>query len=207
MLVPTEDDPNSVDDIVLPIPRMISDDEYSAIISTVNSKQLVRKQFPEVAAEAITIYKSQGGTYEDIAVELYQGLKRTELHVAISRCTKLSGLYLIAKFIPPTAPSPMDKIETEMRRLSEKAVVLSCVFPSMFTNVSNIVYHNIQSLLKSAHWADLQNFIHLYQPSFSVAAVTWTHQEDDIGVEGYRTVLRMDCEKRQHAFGLALYTV
>ncbi|GBM69558.1 hypothetical protein AVEN_219191-1 [Araneus ventricosus] len=39
MLVPTEDDPNRSDDIVLPIPRMISNDEYSAIISTMNLKQ------------------------------------------------------------------------------------------------------------------------------------------------------------------------
>ncbi|GBM69555.1 hypothetical protein AVEN_219189-1 [Araneus ventricosus] len=31
---------------------------------------VVRKQFPVVAAEAITIYKSQGGTYEDVAVQL-----------------------------------------------------------------------------------------------------------------------------------------
>ncbi|GBN27004.1 ATP-dependent DNA helicase pfh1 [Araneus ventricosus] len=39
MLVPTEDDPNRADDIVLPILRMISNDEYSAIISTMNLKQ------------------------------------------------------------------------------------------------------------------------------------------------------------------------
>ncbi|GBN86789.1 hypothetical protein AVEN_15831-1 [Araneus ventricosus] len=91
-----------------------------------------------------------------------------------------------------------------MRNLSEKAVVFSCVFPSMFANVSNIVYQNVQSLLKSAHWADLLNFMHLYQPSFFIAAETWTLQEDDIDVEGYRTVLRM--EKRRHAFGLAFYT-
>ncbi|GBM78089.1 hypothetical protein AVEN_132228-1 [Araneus ventricosus] len=39
MFVPTEDDPNRLDDIVLPIPKMITDDEYSAIISTMNSKQ------------------------------------------------------------------------------------------------------------------------------------------------------------------------
>ncbi|GBN94913.1 hypothetical protein AVEN_181375-1 [Araneus ventricosus] len=38
---------------------------------------------------------SQGGTYEDIAVELSPGLQRTEIYVALSRCTKLSGLYLI----------------------------------------------------------------------------------------------------------------
>ncbi|GBM69554.1 hypothetical protein AVEN_219188-1 [Araneus ventricosus] len=92
-----------------------------------------------------------------------------------------------------------------MRNLSEKAVVFSCVFPSMFANVSNIVYHNVQSHLKSAYWADLRKFMHLYQPSFFIAAETWTLQ-DDIDVEGYRTVRRMDCEKRRHAFGLAFYT-
>ncbi|GBN02720.1 hypothetical protein AVEN_206629-1 [Araneus ventricosus] len=166
---------------------------------------VVRKQFPVVAAEAITIYKSKGGTYEDVAVQLSPGLKRKELYVSLSRCTKLSGLYLTGKFVPPTAPSRTDKIETEMRNLSEKAVVFSCVFPSMFANVSNIVYHNVQRHLKSAHWADLRNFMHLYQLSFFIAAETWTLQ-DDIDVEGYRTVRRMDCEKRRHALGLAFYT-
>ncbi|GBL84878.1 hypothetical protein AVEN_93898-1 [Araneus ventricosus] len=35
---------------------------------------VARKQFPVVAAEAITIYKIQGGTYEDVAVEYLQDL-------------------------------------------------------------------------------------------------------------------------------------
>ncbi|CAF4175172.1 unnamed protein product, partial [Rotaria sordida] len=54
-----------------------------------------RKQFPLVPCEAMTIYKSQGGTYEKVVVNLKKGMTRSELYVSCSRATKSSGLYLI----------------------------------------------------------------------------------------------------------------
>jgi len=60
-----------------------------------------RKQFPLVPCEAMTIYKSQGGTYEKVVVNLKKGMTRSELYVACSRATKASGLYLIGDFVPP----------------------------------------------------------------------------------------------------------
>ncbi|CAM4844064.1 unnamed protein product [Rotaria magnacalcarata] len=79
-----------------------------SIIRQINTRstnfKVERKQFPVVPCEAMTIYKSQGGTYEKIVVNLKKGMTRSELHVACSRSTKAIGLYLIADFVPPKPP-------------------------------------------------------------------------------------------------------
>ncbi|CAF4785616.1 unnamed protein product, partial [Rotaria sp. Silwood2] len=67
-----------------------------------------RKQFPVVPCEAMTIYKSQGGTYEKVVVNLKKGMTRSELYVACSRATKATGLYLIGDFVPPKPPERND---------------------------------------------------------------------------------------------------
>ncbi len=53
-----------------------------------------REQLPLVECEAMTIHKSQGQTYNTCAVNLAEGLTQRLLYVALSRCTKLEGLYL-----------------------------------------------------------------------------------------------------------------
>uniref|UniRef100_A0A8D8XYD7 ATP-dependent DNA helicase n=1 Tax=Cacopsylla melanoneura TaxID=428564 RepID=A0A8D8XYD7_9HEMI len=62
--------------------------------------QVVREQFPAVCAEAITIHKSQGQTYDQVAIDFTKcpGLTKQMLYVALSRVTRLSGLFLIGKF-------------------------------------------------------------------------------------------------------------
>ena len=67
--------------------------------------QLVRKQFALIPSEAITICKAEGQTYEKIAVSLKYTTKTdkefdlgtNKLYVALSRVTKLSGLYMYGR--------------------------------------------------------------------------------------------------------------
>ena len=58
----------------------------------------------------MTIYKSQGGTYEKVVVNLKKRMTRSELYVASSGATKGSGLYLTGEFIPPKPPEPNDAV-------------------------------------------------------------------------------------------------
>lgn len=56
------------------------------------------QQFPIVPAEAITIHKSQGGTYNQVAVHTNKRFTRELMYVACSRSTSASGLYIIGHF-------------------------------------------------------------------------------------------------------------
>lgn len=53
------------------------------------------KQFPLVLAYAITIHKSQGMTYQQIACDISDTFAKGQAYVALSRCTTLEGLHLL----------------------------------------------------------------------------------------------------------------
>ncbi|CAM4976164.1 unnamed protein product [Rotaria socialis] len=78
----------------------------------------------------MTIYKSQGGTYEKIVVNLKNGMTRSELYVACSRATKASGLYLIGDLVPPKPPERNDALATMFKTMrSEGKMKFSLEFP------------------------------------------------------------------------------
>jgi sentrin-specific protease 1 len=92
--------------------------------------EVIRKQFPFVAAEAITIHKSQGSTFPEVAVSTQyvtksgrRAIPRRALYVAFSRCTSLSGLYIDGTFVPPAPPSANDKVVLAMEKLRERPVI------------------------------------------------------------------------------------
>lgn len=77
----------------------------------------MRKQFPFEAAEAITIYKSQGGIFPNMMVHLKKRFRRNEIYVSCSRATKLEGLFFEGKFIPPVAPLVHGPISVAVKEL------------------------------------------------------------------------------------------
>ncbi|GFQ87876.1 hypothetical protein TNCT_735741 [Trichonephila clavata] len=52
---------------------------------------VTRNQFPIILAEAMTIHKSQGATFQEAAVELKRNLTRPLQYVALSRVTSTSS--------------------------------------------------------------------------------------------------------------------
>ncbi len=64
-----------------------------------NNIVIDRNQFPLICAEAITVHKSQGGTYAAVAVHT-DGMQRSHLYVAFSRATSIKGLFIVGKFKP-----------------------------------------------------------------------------------------------------------
>lgn len=153
-----------------------------------------RKQFPFVPRgcllEAVTMYKSQGRTYDHVAIQLDRKLRRNELYVALNRCTKLNGLYLTGFFTPPSPPSVNDKVLTEMQKLFSKQIVLSCLFTSMISTQMTIIYPNLESIKKSA--LDWLAKLYEVESAYSfVAAETCTLPAADICIDGYNVLLRM----------------
>ena len=51
-------------------------------------------QYPIVPAYAITIHKSQGQTYRDVACDIDRCFASGQAYVALSRCASLAGLHL-----------------------------------------------------------------------------------------------------------------
>ena len=71
------------------------------IINTKENYQIVRKQIPVIPAEAITVHKSQGQTYDKVCIDFTKFNKfksRSLFYVALSRVRQLSDLYIIGNF-------------------------------------------------------------------------------------------------------------
>ena len=135
---------NKIDKNLIPLSK-------SAIPLTITNKlqhQTIRKQFSIVPAEALTIHKSQGQTYQEVCVDfnISKRFTRQMLYVALSRVTKLSGLYIIGKFKASKLAKDDDPIVMELNRLRlERNLKLT------FNNLKDvnkpiIIYQNINSL-------------------------------------------------------------
>ena len=128
-----------------------------------------RTQFALIPCEALTIHKSQGQTYDYVAVDITYNLSRPLLYVALSRVTTLNGLFLFGKSSilsdecrKMTRKEKNDKIRDlrnqksspffEMQRLRNEAVLIS-MFPYLNekytsnTSISSlsIIFHNVRS--------------------------------------------------------------
>lgn len=71
--------------------------EPRAVTLTIDRKTGVsctRRQFPLVQASAITVHKSQGGTYSSVVYEHSKTHPQKLVCVALSRCTNVDNLYL-----------------------------------------------------------------------------------------------------------------
>lgn len=111
--------------------------------------RVFRHQFPLVPAEAMTIHKSQGQTYDSVCVNLLSSRATRQLwYVALSRVTKLSNLYIIGKFKPPNAPKAEDPVQTELNELKTRKQLTICFNTMECLSGIAIGYHNVRSFLK-----------------------------------------------------------
>ncbi|CAF3949464.1 unnamed protein product, partial [Rotaria sordida] len=164
-----------------------------------------RKQFPLVPCEAMTIYKSQGGTYEKVVVNLKKGMTRSELYVSCSRATKSSGLYLIGDFVPPKPPERNDAVAAMFKSMrSERMLKFSLEFPEESQGERFFVMlHNVQSLNK--HILDIRSDKTFLCASMISLVETWTKPTDSLEMEGFKVIHRRDCNDTRKPFGQITY--
>ncbi|XP_050313051.1 uncharacterized protein LOC126748095 [Anthonomus grandis grandis] len=136
-----------------------------------------RLQFPLLISEGITIHKSQGATYEQVAVHIGKGMTRTSTYVACSRATKLSGLYIIGKFKAPKPATEKDAAYKELVNMQENKLLTSN-YNTQYLNDSNvkyiIAYQNVQSLPKNLNF--IKNNPIFKDAHFLIFVETWLYK-------------------------------
>lgn len=87
----------TIDDVTFDIPLMtFTQREATYVKGHVEYRDVLSvEQFPVVLAYAITIHKSQGKTYPQVACDISQCFAPGQAYVALSRCTSINGLFLI----------------------------------------------------------------------------------------------------------------
>ncbi|GFU05918.1 uncharacterized protein TNCV_3394861 [Trichonephila clavipes] len=195
-----------------------------------NNKTIIakRKHFPLVSALAMTIHKSQGGTYDAIFYEYDRKHPRELVYVALSRVTKSEGLFMVTKentedswkFWIGRSGIPLNASEsdkhlkrstshredlTELKRLKNNT--LQTVTQTFLEFISNkkglsIFSFNCQSL--HAHVTDLKNDAIVKKSNVLLLSETRMKNEEPIHIPDFNFVASY---KRPEvpAAGVAIY--
>ena len=156
-----------------------------------------RIQFPIVSACALTVHKSQGGTFPEIVFDYDKSQEQQLIYVGLSRVTSLNGLYLtnsknIFKFSHSKGSSSprIKELRTELQRLSNHQLqTLSDEFVALMADVRHccsVISFNVQSL--NAHSLDISMDNILTKVNLLALSETWLNSCSTVAIEDYRCV-------------------
>lgn len=166
---------------------------------------ILRHQFALVPAEAITIHKAQGQSYEKVVVEWDKNLQRKTLYVCCSRATTLSGLFLLGKFQPPSPANPNDECIQEMNRMRREAKLIPIFefLRNVPDEVLQIISHNVQSL--KAHKSTIKKDDVYMQSSILALSETWLKITDKIEFDNFQETVRNGGEGSTRGRGTIIF--
>ena len=173
-------------------------------ISSNQNLQIVRKQFPVVPAEAITIHKSQGQTYEEVCLDFRKSKKITRkmLYVALSRVSKLSGLYILGNIKFPNRTKLNEPTNTEMQRLRNNELKLTMEDVDKYKG-TKVIYQNVRSLKK--YIEDILSDHFYFTGDILIFSETHTKSDDCINIPGYKQILRSEIKNNIKLSGLMCF--
>lgn len=154
--------------------------------------QAQRIQFPLVPAEAMTIHKSQGQTYEKICLDFTKNerIPRQMLYVALSRVTKLSGLYIIGHFKAPNPRPSDDPVALELQKLNTYKKLVIAYNNLIERRGLTIGYHNIVSYKQ--YYSHIKKDPWYYRCDVLIFSETLTMKTQTIELKGYNIAFRTD---------------
>ena len=175
-------------------------------ISRILSYQVIREQFPIVAAEAITIHKSQGQTYNHVCLDLQkcQRITKSMLYVALSRTRELQGLHIIGDFEPPKEQKVKDPINIEINRLKkEKKEKLS--FDNLTNNTGKkIIFLNTRSL--KMHASKIVNDHWYHKGDILIFVETRLKKDDIIEIPSFKKIFRSTTYENVQLRGIIVFS-
>ena len=148
-----------------------------------------RTQIPLLAANGMTIAKSQGSSLPKV-VCIRDSLTRELKYVACSRSTSLEGLHIVGKFQAPSLPPPNDPVTKEMEILRKLPVEFRLRFPSDFPDMKKLYYHNVEGFL--SHHLDILNDINIMAHEYLVFSEPRIKAEYELGIEGFTILFRQN---------------
>ena len=171
--------------------------------------QVKRRRFPLKAACAMTIHKSQGGTYDSIVYTYKRGHSQSLVYVALSRVTSPQGLFIIPAndkkifYHGRREDDTMAELRTEFERLST-VCLQTCdqtIVEKMNLAEMTIFSFNCQSL--NAHAKDLRGNV-LNKSDFLLLSETWIENDKHVEIHNFLCVVQY---KRPgvRAGGVAIY--
>src|SRR6266581_1409461 len=186
-------------------------DKISRQIQVLKSQDSVvtRTQFPLVPAEALTIAKSQGQTYDSVVGSIITGerpLSKSELYVALSRAKSLSGLYIDGIFSVPNTTFTDHHVRNEIDRLMNEANLLfNLEFFAEIDSGVKIIHHNVQSL--HSHYLDI-----LFDRNMMTADILLLTEINSLSTDVFKFpyfdhFARIDCiGSRLQGFGIGVFS-
>jgi hypothetical protein len=206
--------------------------EATIKISKAAPWSITRKQFQITECEALTIHKSQGQTYQAVALNIIQkNLNRASLYVALSRITALKDLYLFGaksivegqKFLTYSKSQKKKEIErikkseihVEKKRLKEKVPLIN-YFPFLDeiqntqNNLNNqntlkVMFHNVASLSYHMDYIRSDFAVKLADLLIFVECHTNPKDRDRYGIAGYELVHLSGATTQNASNGIACY--
>lgn len=185
----------------------------SASIKLSSNITCKRIQFPVVNASALTIHKSQGGTFSEIVYDYDKGQEQQLVYVGLSRVTSIEGLYLTnAKGLfqfhhaKETTSPKIRELRTELQRLSNHPfrTIGQEIIELMESQTSTyrVMSLNVQSL--NAHSPDITSDRVLMSVDILALSETWLEDDASVKIAGFNCIAQ---SKRAgiRAGGVAIY--
>lgn len=175
-----------------------------------------RKQFPISPACAMTVHKSQGGTFPEVVYQYNKNHSREIVYVALSRVSSKDGLYITTKDDVPLkfSHSKYDNsskhvrgIRSEFLRLnSHKLETLTAAALEFLNNPGAFFIFNINIQSLAAHIDDLISDEILSKANFLILSETWMCSNTTIDIRGYTILSSCNLNKNYPAVGgVAMY--
>jgi hypothetical protein len=168
-----------------------------------------RIQFPLVEACALTIHKSQGGTFTEVVYDYEKSHEQQLVYVALSRVTSLNGLHLTNPNDDFTFHHGCGKLnkelKTEFQRLQKHRLSTVSEHCRMFLDKTidlKLLTLNVQNL--KAHKEDLETDYVLTQSNIMALSETWLDNGESLNLNGYRCITQFKREDVR-AGGVAIY--
>lgn len=178
---------------------------------TINAK---RNHFPLVSACAITIHKSQGGSFDEIVYEYEKGHPQQLVYVALSRVTTILGLFIITKdnkdhkFVhgrKNSASANILELQNEFTRLSlNRLRTIGSTLLDFITRRKGLSVYSLNCQSLRAHALDLNDCVLKHSNILMLSETHMTNEEQDIDLPNFNCIVKY---KRPTfpAAGVAIY--